>query len=336
MNVFGGGESYAYACGMVAGLYGRLLRPGDMEAITQAGSVEEALSYLSGTEYGNNLRQLKPGFSLQDIEEAIASHFRSSYVEVAAAIPEGDKGIFDSIMLGGWDLNNLKTVVRCVRASAAKEDAMRMLFPLGRLGKPVLGELLKSGEMAEMKGKAPSPYTELFEKAFEKKDPLEFEEELDRSYLKGLLEEAGGDIGEYVRLLVDALNLRTIVRCAEYNIDPSKHIINEGHYITANKLAQLSRQDKAGIIKTLEDTPYGKAVKETLSDAAGVRFESLDLRLRGVLNRETEYKAVHRPLSVNTVIAYVKKKENEANNVRAVLAGKWFGLSPTEIGGILR
>jgi vacuolar-type H+-ATPase subunit C/Vma6 len=323
--------AYAYALGLVSGLQGRILKPSDYETMMQAGGVREIISSLEGTVYGEGFRKLRVGYSLQDIEEAIASYFRKSYVEVASAVPEQDSVLLDSLILGGWDVDNIKTVARAVRTGAGGEDLLSMLFPYGRLGRERLSALASSSSVEEMAGRLPEPYSLYFGKALSRRQgQLEFEEELDRNFILDLLLKSGGDIRDYLRLSVDTLNVRTILRCTAYGVEPGRHVINEGYHITPNKLQQLLRQDVQGIIKVLEDTPYCQAVKDSLHDGEGW-LANIDTRLKAVLAREVEYNAILKPLSVNSVIAYIRRREAEARNIRAILAGKWYGLGAEEM-----
>jgi len=332
---FGGRESmYAYTHGMVSGLHGKLLRRQDYDLLIQAGSVQEVLSSLENTPYGGAIRKLRKDFTLQDVEEALASEFKRTYIEITSSIPGEDKAALDGLLLGGWDMRNLKTVVRALKAGfGGGSPGMFVVF--GRLGRDELTGLAGLGDAGEIPGRVPEPYSTIMGNALRKGSQLEFEEDADRGFLLSILGEARGGVRDYIRLLVDILNLRTLMRCKAYGVDAGGHLINEGYHLKPRKLAELSRMDGDGFARALEGTPYHKAVSDTVSGARGCTLENLDARLQSVLTGEAEYQAILKPLGVASVIAYLRRREAEVAGLRAIVAGKWHKLGAEEIKAVL-
>jgi vacuolar-type H+-ATPase subunit C/Vma6 len=335
VNVSGDDTGYAYAVGLVSGLHGRLLKGRDFEALASAPGVAEALASLDATPYAEGIRRLGSGYALVDLEAAFAAHMRAAYMVVSSAVPEGDRSALDCMFLGGWDMDNVRTVSRAISSKAPVEEALKMMFPYGLIGREQLRGLLSSSSLEELAMRLPKHYSEMVAKSMPKKQkPVEFEEELQRLYVSGLLADSKNTVRDYAGLYVDALNIRTIIRCKVSGADASVHILGEGRHIASNRMSQVLRQDLAGVSKILEDTPYGRAVKESLTEVSAGNFAGLDRRLRAVLDSEAENAAILRPLSVGTVIAYLRRKEEEVRKVRAVVAGKWHGLGAEELKAV--
>jgi vacuolar-type H+-ATPase subunit C/Vma6 len=325
---------YAYALGLVSGLQGKMLAKRDMEALIASGGPAEALAILETTPYRETLGRLGGAYAPPELEGAISRHLEKSYAEVSAAVPESERRMLDSLILGGWDTDNIRTVLRAYKAGKAGEGILSMLFPHGLLGREQLKGILTLNGAEEIPPRLPQPYQQVVKAAIQSEGAGQAAEEaLDRGFHRQLLEEVGGGVRGYVLLSTDTLNIRTIIRCRLNGIEPSPHIIGEGYHLGGNRLAQLGRQDLAGILKTLEDTPWGQPARESAKDGA-VDLNALEAGLRAELTRETEYNALLRPLSVYTVIAHIRRKEAEALRLRAIMAGKYRGLKPEELKGL--
>jgi len=333
MNIFvQAEEGYAYALGLVSGLRGKLLSGRDFESLAQAKGISDLLSQLEGTGYGARLKGLKHPFAYADVQTALDEAFLAAYVEVASAVPASDKAALDELMLGGWDVQNIKAVSRALRALAKDSDVLGVCFPKGRLEIPELRNLSDSSSYEEMPKKIRQPYSTLISDALARSsNQAEFEEGLDRGFMEGILSHSTPQMRKYVGLAVDALNIRAIVRCKMAGVEPDKHLLKGGHHMADNKLSQLLRQDLHGLAKFLEDTPYGKALHDLQSERQENRMFALERRLTQVVDSEVEYDSILNPHGISTVIAYVRAKEAEARKVRALVAGVWFGLPPDEL-----
>ncbi len=325
---------HAYAYGMVSGMRSRLLARRELELMAQAGSVDEVLSMFEGTRYGDETRRLSKGFSLSDVEGILADDFKQNYCELASTLPEDERNMLDAVFPASWDLENLKTVCRAVRSKAG-EKALDGILSTGMLGRERLRELSAAEDVSALPAMLPQPYRVYVEKALEKDSTTAFEEELDRLFLKDMLDAADGSFAAYVRTMVDILNVRTVLRCKLGGVDAAEHVLWEGRYITRSRLEELLRQDAEGVAKALEGTPYHDAARDTVSESAEGSLEDLDLRLQRILDREVEYDAVAEPLTVKSVIAYLRLKRREVNNLLAILAGKWFRLDGDTVKGLI-
>jgi vacuolar-type H+-ATPase subunit C/Vma6 len=324
---------YAYTYGMVSGMYGRLLRKQDIELLLQSGSVEEVLTGLDNTPYGEFIRDIKPGFSLQDIDGALSSAFRRAYINLTVNLPASDRKMLDRIILGGLDVDNIKTVIRSVKAGQPQVTGMFSSY--GHLDARELGELAGLTDVGEVAARLPEPHSAIVEAARGKQTQLEFEEEVDRRFTATLIEDARGQLGDYVGLLVDVLNIRTILRCKLQEVEATPHIIPGGYHIKPKKLTDMARTDAEGMANTLLDTPYHQQVRDTIQGVGDCTIDNLDVRLNGVLTLEAENQALRWPVGVASVIAYLRRRQAETDSIRAVIAGKWYGLSVSELRGML-
>ena len=331
-NVSGADAGYAYSLGMVSGLYGRLLKPRDFEAMVLAASASEAASLLDGTGYGDAIRGLKGGYGLADLEEALAGQLLKSYIDVLSSVPRDDRAVLDSIILGGFDIDNLLTVCRAVTYKTPVEETMGMLFPYGRMGREELVRLASQPAIEDIPEKVGKPYSDLIRRASQYKESMPaFEEDLLRGFIEGLIEDSSGIARDYVMISVDVLNMRTIIRCRMAGIEPAGHVLRDGYHLDRNKMAELLRQDISGILKVLEDTPYYLPLKESMPQMGVLDFGAFDNRMRAAVAMEADNLAILNPLSAGSVIAYIRAKEGEVRRIRSVLTGKWLGLATADM-----
>ena len=102
-----------------------------------------------------------------------------------------------------------------------------------------------------------------------------------------------------------------------------------------NRLDELVRSDLSSIVKHLEGTPYGETVKDAISSSSSKHVEALQVMLDRILMDEIMHASNSNPLSLNSSLSFLKKKEGEVTTLRAIVAGKWFDLEESEIRGMI-
>ncbi len=325
-------SGYAYALGLASGLHGRLIKPRDFEAMMQAATPTDAVALLESTDYGPRMRRLTAASRLIDLEDAIASALKSSVEELVGSVPEKDRGALAAHVYGRWDMDNLKTLTRGLRSALPPERVMPLLFPTGLIGPEELRSCSEAKTPEELSQKLKQPYRDIASEAASKwSSPLEYEEELDRRFIRRLASESGGSMAEQAGMLADTLNIRTTLRCIGSGISASAHMLDGGLYVNDARLRQMGGQDRQGVFRLLADTPYAEAVGKALQPG-GV---PLSAGLREAVDEQTRYRSLLCPLSVDTVISFIRAKEREAYALRAILAGKWHGLTAEALKAVV-
>ncbi len=324
----------AYCWGLVSGLSSHLLKDKDYESIILADGLDHALSALEPTVYGQYMRGLSNDPSLSDIQSRIQTSYLDAYHEVISSLPEPDRGMADSLMRGVWDLANLKAIMRGARLGVDKDEMEKSLSAYGTMSKEKLLGIYLFDDQTLLR-EIPPQYRLPMELALAQKDPIMAEKAFERSFLEQMLSTCKGDVRDYVLAEADLLNLRTILMCKMRGVDPRSHIIDKGLSISSHLLEQLVRADLRSFAQFLVNTPYHDAVSRALSDAEDSPVEALDLSLSNVVWKNMETKSFLHPLSVNSTLAYLKRREREVNLLKAILAGKFHNLSKEKIRGLI-
>ncbi|MBD3387737.1 MAG: hypothetical protein GF416_01700 [Candidatus Altiarchaeales archaeon] len=330
MEVVLGGRDImlSYAYGVVSGLHGRLLKSRDYELFMTAESVKEILSTLEKTSYASGIRQLTGEYSLSEVEAVLSQSLRESYLELSGMVPEKERKALDLIVMGAWDLENIKSAVRAMRNGISQAQTYPVL---GVISGQTLSEMVSSPGVEDMVSMLPEPYSTYLSSASLKESPMGFDEELDRSHIRHLLSSTKGELREYVGLLVDSLNLRAILRCKASDVDASSHVLEGGRHVKGGKLYDMLRSDLASEPKVLEGTPYHGAVRDSIKADGGVDFPSLEVGLRSAVESELEFKSKLEPVSIYSILSFLNLKRDEMFRLRAVIAGKWFEVGSDEV-----
>jgi len=298
----------------------------------QAATPRDVVASLDSTDYGPHLRRFTAASSLIGLEAGVASALKSCVEELVRAAPEKDGCALAAHVYGRWDLDNIKTLSRGLRSALPPERVIPLLFPTGLIGPEELKSCSEAKTHQELAEKLRPPYRDILSGAAVKwGSPLEYEEELDRGFIRRLASASSGAMADQAGMLADTLNIRTTMRCIDSGVQASGHMIGGGLYINDNRLRQMGGQDRQGVARLLADTPYAGAVREALQ----LGYPELDSRLRHAVDEETKYRSLLHPLSVDTVVSFIREKEREAYTLRAILAGKWHGLTADALKAVV-
>ena len=258
-----------------------------------------------------------PGASL---EQMLAKVREETVKELSSAVP-GEPGL--EMFKLKYDYHNAKTILK---AQAMGVDAGRLLLQGGRYDPAVL--------LARWQQEQLSGCTDAFRRAMESaaamlretRDPQQADLLLDRAMyaeMTSLAKAAGSSYLEgYVRLLVDAANLRTAVRVSrmEKEDDFLRTVLLEGGNASVSAVAAARGE---GIADVFQSGPLAQAAKLGASlvkpgSGALTEFE------KTCDDAVTAYLAANRrvPFGEQVVIGYLYAKEAELTAVRTIFAGR--------------
>lgn len=333
---------YLYATARIRAKEARLLKPETLEEMINTGSVAEIASLLENTEYALAMQGLVLE-SAESIEQLLERQTADIYSEVAAMMPAKVQGAF-SFLRGQWDVRNVKTVLRGLRAGLPAEKIMSSVLPFGTMD----SELLKKmAEGAGIEDVLPlfevTPYGALAQMlpAYEQEASLlPLEAMLDKVLIESMWRqvEAGGPLQvlqPFCAARIDALNIKILLRAKRDHLllaDVEPYLVSAGQASQGLIRAFDEVDDVSALVSELEGTLYYKPVMEALADydRSGSLFaleKALDETALAV-GRDT---AVKQPYGIAPIVGFLARKDVEVRTIRAIARAKEAGLAPEYI-----
>lgn len=307
----------------------RLLTKGRRDRMIDARTDDEALKLLTECGYAEPEDMSAPAVN------RVLTQARVELMEdLSSALP--DPALLDVFRIK-YDYHNAKALLK---AEAIGEDGRRLLMPGGRWDPQLLADEFHQGGMADFSETFRAAVREANRILAEERDPQRSDAVLDRACYAEMAQAAkqsGSPFLEgYVRLSVDAVNLRTAVRCARMGAGPallSETLIPGGSVDTA-AIAEARGADLAQRFRNTSLHSAAEAGVALTAPGSGslTGFEKMcDNALTAYLAQ-----AKRVPFGEQPVVAYVCAREAEATAVRTILAGRKAGMSGEAIRERLR
>ena len=290
----------------------RLLNRDRLERIIEARSDQEAVKVLVECGYPD-----LPGAGL---EQMLAQVREETVKDLSRAVP-GEPGL--EIFKLKYDYHNAKTILK---AEAMGVEASRLLLKGGRYEPQ---ELLDRWQQERMGGCA-DPFRRAMEQAAallkESKDPQQADLLLDKAMYAEMTQLAKDSrsafLEGYVRILVDAANLRTAVRVYRMDKDEEflRGVLLEGGNGSVQTVAGARGEGIADVFQSgslAEAAKLGAALIKPGSGALTAFEKACD-------DAVTKYVSAARrvPFGEQVVIGYLYAREAELTAVRTIFAGR--------------
>ncbi|MEG0779492.1 MAG: V-type ATPase subunit [Oscillospiraceae bacterium] len=295
-----------------------------MEHLLEARSNEEVSKILQDCGY--------PEFSgPQQMDEALTSVREEMLADLSASAPDPR---YIEIFKLKYDYHNLKVLLK---AEALDVPAAHMLMDFGRVPAAVLQEAVTTGDFADVPATIERATAEAREILGATADPQLSDIALDRccyAELLALAESIGSEfLTGYVRLMIDALNLRSLVRTLRMGktgafLDGA--LLPGGEVVTA-ALSVIANSSGSGLIELYASTPLRDAAEAGAAAIAGgglTKFERLCDDAVGDYLADAKYVA----FGEAPLVGYLAARETEFTNLRILLMGRAMGLD----AGIIR
>lgn len=183
----------------------QLLSREKMERILDARSDEEAVKVLSDCGYDG----LDP-LTEKALDASLARARTATFTELASLSPNSE--IVDAFRLK-YDYHNLKTLIKCAAASVSPDG---ILIDAGRVSTSELQDAILREDFSRLPNALSAAYAQARDALSSTGDPQRCDFLLDRAYfaeLSSTAEASGSEFLQgYVRLLIDAANLKALVR----------------------------------------------------------------------------------------------------------------------------
>ena len=301
-----------------------------MEQVLDARSTEEAVKVLQECGYPE-LDARSP----EAMDAAISAAREATLSDLADGAP--DPRYIDIFKLK-YDYHNIKAVLK---AQAMNTDPDHMLMDMGRVPAAELTEALLAGRLDELPEGLAAAAAEAKDVLDTTRDPQLSDIVLDRWYyqeMRSVAEETGSAfLAGYVRIQIDAANLRSLVRTLRMGKsgDFLQTVLLEGGDIGVDASAAAGYAGGSGLSELYGPTPQQAAAEagaEALHGGSLTDFEKLCDDAVG----DDLAGAQFVPFGEAPLLGYLAARETEYTNIRILLMGRGAGLPADVIRSRLR
>lgn len=337
-------HDYGYCNARVRGMRSRLLKTSYLEDLMTAQDLSAIIQSLLTTEYGPYLEsRLLHGRTAQQIDLALRDDMVETFQKVLGMLNDEALELVE-VLLGKWDLFDVKTVVRGLHMELPSDEIAESLIALGRLSQVELDELAKQPSisavvdtLATWKLPFAVPLREALPEYNESGDLSVLELALDKHYTQWaarMLSGRGANRRLARRFLgaqVDTIDLLTCFRLLNADISAEmvpRFYLSGGLYVDEKLYLDLARMsDVDEVYARLKTTPYGAPIE-------GVAMKYVERGSVSVFERALEDFLMQRafaagrgdPLGVGIVLSYLWSKANEVTNLRIIVKGVSVGM----------
>ena len=353
-------SDFYYLNARLRAMRGRLLTRAEYESILLLPDLPALAAYLLDTPYGRSIEAVGEATSpMARLEEGLRRNFSETLTQLFAISSEEVQEAV-RILLGYWDVYNLKTILRGKTAGLPAEKILPSLVPTGFYDEAALEELCRPPDLravVDLLITWRDPYghwlSGVMKEYHEPKDLFLLETALDRFYFERAftkLDEVrlvGSDrdaLFIFMRFLVDRTNLMTALQAVEERIavlDLERYFLPGGrvyteHDITrlmsAQNLQEALRLAMAGASRFLSQT----FMRDIGEPGRGISLLSLvERQLDRTLLRKMRGLMRVDPLGVGAAVAYLLDKIREITNLRMILRGRLVNLPEPELSQLL-
>ena len=316
---------FLYLSGMVRERENRLISPAQLDRIIRAETDADAAKILEENGWG----QIDASDALT-LDRAISARVAAILKELAASSPE--PRMIDAFRIK-YDYHNAKVLIKSERVDI---DGDHLMSDGGRVPRAVFEDRYYEGlpdGVPPTLGNATLAAREILQRTGDAQAvDLLLDRAMYQEYLDIAQELKDDFFTGYVRLSIDAVNLRTAVRAVRMGMEPDALI---DAFIPGGNMQPVKIVTNANLQSLYKGTLLERAAglaRETMAGGAPAPFE------RETDNALTAYlkKASFVSFGIAPIISYMAALESEAMAVRIVMASRSAGLSPEEIRERLR
>ena len=301
-------SDYIFPCVVIRSKEVDLLTKEEMLRLMDLKSAQEIMNVLADHGYGDGREMENP----RDFEKVLADNMKETYDTIFSTIPDENELNFFKYPN---DYHNLKVLLK---AEFLKSDAASLLIDSGTIPVDKMQDMLRRRDLSGMTVEMRQAVDEAIELFAKSRDPQEIDLRLDKACYKDMLtdaEESGNQfLQEYVRGLIDALNIDSFARLKEIGKPRAfyNRVFLEGGNLDENDVEQKA----CAIINEVTISGVEKYLDNQRMDFI----------------RE----ALYVPFDIEPVVGYLEAKKAEVMNLRMILTGKVSGMDETLIRERLR
>ena len=322
---------YLFSTARVRSVEKNMLTRERAEKMIDAKTTEDALRVLDDCYYGSG-----DAINVDDYEILLTEEHKKTYDFITSIAPELD---YFKMFLYPYDYHNLKVIMKSEYLGI---DASNTLINTGSIDVKILKYSVKERDFLALTENMGNALKEIIEDFPKTNDPQIIDIILDKYCYEEMLKSAENTnnqfIIDYVRMQIDAINIKSYVRLKKMNKswDFFTKIFLDGGKI----YEQI-------FIKNFDD-PFDKFAENLLAfDFKEVFIEGtealMETKMFTVLEKLLDNKIIEHvkyakyvPFGIEPLVGYLIGKDNEIKIARIILAGKTAGISPELIKERLR
>jgi len=315
--------------------------------------VESVIAELGNTAYKDEIEKASVQYKgITCIEVALRKDFSAAFRKILRFMKGDESEKYIKILLGRWDVQNIKTILRGKNIHIPSAEILECLIPAGELDDTTMIELIKQPDvkavidlLATWGISYAKPLTRNFKEYSEKRDLTILEYAIDRFYYKNALRAVKGEsyddrlVREMVMTEIDVTNIKNVLKMIRDKIDVEEvrsYLIEGGISLNNEKLLTLVKAGTPeGAIKLLETTPYSFLSKVPDEILKAGKISVLEKELEKYLIKLGISRFLGDPLSIAIPIGYIWAKYNEITNIRIIARCKTADIPEKELRGEL-
>lgn len=322
-------NEYLFLCTRIKSLERNLLNQERMERMLEARSHEDALDVLTECGYDE-----LPDTTAASIDLALTNQRHKIMADLASFAP--DPEVINAFQVR-YDYHNVKVLLK---SEAMGADPAPLLLDAGRISVRELTDRMRSNDLVGLPSVLQTAIVQARDVLNATGDPQQTDFVLDRAFymdMDAIAQQAGSEfLAGYVRISVDAANLRSVVRTLRMgkNVEFLKGVLFGGGNLDVPRILNAVTSS-VSLEELYAASPLRLAAEEAariLEGGALTRFEKL------CDDAVTEYLSGAKYIAFGEapVIAFLAAKENEFVAVRIIMAGRMAGLDADTIRERLR
>ena len=313
---------YLFLASRVRALERKLLTAPRIEQLLTAGDVAACSQLLSELGYEPIHDEASLQASLKQQREAVFS-------DIARFMPEPE--LLDVFRLK-YDYHNIKTLLK-------DRSGGRLLMDAGCISAADMErQYAESGNWQFLPKEMADAAREAVDVLAETGNPQRSDFILDRAYfaqLRRLAQESRcAYLQEYIRAMIDAANLRSLVRTERLHADPGflRQVLFDGGSVSVDTIVAHAGNGPAALYRATPFRAAAEAGEEAVKGGSLTAFErACD---NAVLLAAGKARSI--PFGVEVVLGYLAAKEAEWTAVRIIMSGRMAGMTADAIRERLR
>ena len=322
---------YLFSTARVRSVEKNMLTRERAEKMIDAKTTEDALRVLDDCYYGSG-----DAINVDDYEILLTEEHKKTYDFITSIAPELD---YFKMFLYPYDYHNLKVIMKSEYLGI---DASNTLINTGSIDVKILKYSVKERDFLSLTENMGNALKEIIEDFPKTNDPQIIDIILDKYCYEEMLKSAENTnnqfIIDYVRMQIDAINIKSYVRLKKMN--KSWDFFTKIFLYGGKIYEQI-------FIKNFDD-PFDKFAENLLAfDFKEVFIEGtealMETKMFTVLEKLLDNKIIEHvkyakyvPFGIEPLVGYLIGKDNEIKIARIILAGKTAGISPELIKERLR
>ncbi len=332
---------YANPNARARGMKSLLLSDRDMKMLLGAKTLGDIAGLLDGMPYSKDIRSVD-SLTVKNLEDALTKNLLDANKKILKIV-DSDARDFFAFRLKKYEIAVLKELITSKIENTLVETVDElMLSP--RIRK-MLPKLLEAGNIDDLLELLhDTEYGEALKKTGNSETTLALTLALDLYYYNKLLEKVNllkkkNDkkiAKKFITTEIDVTNLMTMLRCKKLGVEPGGFLIpaKTGFFeITKKYMTAESVED---FVEKISETVYGRLLKKHTGEYERTKsLQGFEIALKRHLLQKNRNLMKGYPFQMGSILGYLKLKETEIENLRAIVVGIGNGLSADEVEGLL-